>query len=74
MISKTSKVHIFNENSLKLLGQLYHWKGPAKWKEKGLEKGREDVEVYTGHIARKPVFEVSDKARHKPVSSATETS
>ena len=27
-----------------------------------------------GHVARKPVFGVSDKVRFKPVSSATETS
>ena len=29
---------------------------------------------YIGLDARKPVFEVSDKVRFKPVSSATETS
>ena len=29
---------------------------------------------YIGHDTTKPVFEVSEKARLKPVSSATETS
>ena len=35
----------------------------------------EDILVHhMGHDSTKPVFEVSDKARLKPVSSATETS
>ena len=33
-----------------------------------------DVKTYTGLVARKPVYGVSEKASFKPVSTATETS
>ena len=33
MISKTQKVRMFNEEALKHLGGLYHWKGIQDWKK-----------------------------------------
>ena len=45
VISKTSKVHIFTESSLKQLGQLYNWKGPERWKDADQKKTEADIEV-----------------------------
>ena len=45
VISKTSKVHIFTESSLKQLGQLYNWKGPERWKDGDQKKTEGEIEV-----------------------------
>ena len=45
VISKTSKVHIFTESSLKQLGQLYIWKGPERWKDGDQKKTEAEIEV-----------------------------
>ena len=30
-VSKTSKIRLFNDRSLKEVAKLYAWKGPARW-------------------------------------------
>ncbi|XP_052239266.1 nucleolar pre-ribosomal-associated protein 1-like isoform X2 [Dreissena polymorpha] len=44
-ISKTAKVHIFTDRTLKELALLFAWQGPAKWKESlgSKKKGEMDV-------------------------------
>ena len=37
-------------------------------------KTTREIQKHMGLVAKKPVFGVSDKARFKPISSATETS
>lgn len=45
-ISKTNKVQIFTDRTLKELTLLYSWKGPSQWKQSLNSKEKDDSEVF----------------------------
>ena len=53
VISKTQKVRMFNQEALKHLGSLYHWKGVQEWKKfDQKDKKEEAVEVFASLLMK----------------------